>query len=100
MFFKKLMIGFIILGIMGFIYGDRIFYFQANLMIQWMYDFPAYEAYDRIVRYYPSSPHKAEARKMMDILIKRNGDLRKYLATRDKDIRKIEEKRAQNENFH
>ncbi len=100
MFFKHILIGFIILGILGFLYGDHVLHFQANLMIGWMYDFPAYEAYERIVRYYPNSPFKAEAKKMMDILIKRNRDLAKYLETRDKETRALEKKRSQNESFH
>ncbi len=99
MFFKQILILFIILGIVGFVYGDRLFYFQANLMINWQYDFPAYEAFERIVRYYPNSKHRAEAYKMMDILIKRNGDLRNYLNKRDSEIRKLEKQRSTQESF-
>lgn len=99
MFFKQILVLFIILGLVGFIYGDRLFLFQANLMISWMYDFPAYEAYERIVHYYPNSPHRSEALKMMDILYKRNYDLRNYLKKRDSGLSKNEEKRAKQMEF-
>ncbi|HEY9069002.1 MAG TPA: hypothetical protein VIV61_02035 [Candidatus Ozemobacteraceae bacterium] len=99
MFFKQILIIFLILGLLGYVYGDRLFYFQANLMINWQYDFPAYEAFERIVRYYPGSKYRAEAYKMMDILIKRNGDLRNYLNQRDSEIRKLEKQRAKQESF-
>ncbi|MFZ2957126.1 MAG: hypothetical protein WA705_09570 [Candidatus Ozemobacteraceae bacterium] len=100
MIFRYIMIGFIIMGILGFLYGDRVFLFQANLMIGWMYDFPAYEAYERIVQYYPSSPYKKEALKMMEILVKRNGDLRNYLEKRDSGGKKTAQNRAKQETFH
>lgn len=100
MFFRYVMVGFILLGIFGFFYGDRIFLFQAELMIGWQYDFPAYEAYERIIQYYPHSPYKSEAQKMMDILIKRNGDLRNYLEKRDKGSKKEAAQRAKQETFH
>lgn len=99
MFFKHILIAFIIIGILGFIYGDEVFYFQANLMIGWQYDFPAFESFERIVQYYPNSKHKSEALKMMDILLKRNGDLRAYIAKRDKGLKKIQEKQAEQEGF-
>ncbi len=97
MFFKQILILFVIMGVLGFIYGDRVLNFQANLMLNWQYDFPAYEAYERIIRYYPSSIYRMEAQKMMEILVKRNHDLRKYLEIRDKDIRKLEKERAKQE---
>ncbi|MBF0499428.1 MAG: hypothetical protein HQM09_04810 [Candidatus Riflebacteria bacterium] len=100
MFFRYIMVAFIILGIMGFLYGDRIFKFQADLMIGWMYDFPAYEAYERIIQYYPSSPYKQEALKMMEILTKRNADLRNYLNKRDSGSKKVMENRAKQDTFH
>ncbi|HOT26857.1 MAG TPA: hypothetical protein PLU72_01635 [Candidatus Ozemobacteraceae bacterium] len=99
MFFKHIFVILVILGILGYVYGDRVFYFQANLMISWQYDFPAYEAFERIVRYYPNSKHRQEAYKMMDILVKRNGDLRTYLNKRDEEVRKLEKKRAVQESF-
>ena len=100
MFFRYILIGFILLGIFGFFYGDRIFLFQAELMIGWQYDLPAYEAYERIIQYYPSSPFRGEAQKMMEVLIKRNADLRRYLEQRDKGSKKEAQKRAQAEAFH
>jgi hypothetical protein len=99
MFFKHILILFIILGILGFMYGDKIFYFQAHFMMNISYDFPAYEAYEKIVRYYPGSPHRAEALKMMDVLKARNYELRSYIADKDKEIRKIEKDRAAKEEY-
>ncbi|MBF0543517.1 MAG: hypothetical protein HQM08_03745 [Candidatus Riflebacteria bacterium] len=99
MFFKHILIGFIILGIFGYFYGDRVFKFQAEMMINWQYDFPAYEAYERIIQYYPSSPFREEALKMMEVLTKRNGDLKRYLDMRDKDVKATAKKRAQAETF-
>ncbi|NLI75350.1 MAG: hypothetical protein GX442_02765 [Candidatus Riflebacteria bacterium] len=99
MFFKQILVLFVILGVLGFIYGDRLFMFQANLMISWQYDFPAYEAYERIVHYYPNSPHRQEALKMMEILVKRNGDLRRYLDKRDSGLKKSEKERAKQMEF-
>ena len=100
MFFKHILIGFIILGIIGFIYGDRIFYYQANLMIGWQYDLPAYEAYERIVHYYPKSPHREEAVKMMERIEARNGDVRAYLAKRDSGLRERQKERARRRAYH
>lgn len=99
MFFKQILVLFVILGVLGFVYGDRLFMFQANLMISWQYDFPAYEAYERIVHYYPNSPHRQEALKMMEILIKRNGDLRRYLDKRDSGLKKSEKERSKQMEF-
>jgi hypothetical protein len=99
MFFKHILIGFIILGIVGFMYGDRVFYFQAHFMMNMQYDFPAYEAYERIVRYYPKSPHRMEALKMMDNLMKRNGDLKRYIEGKDTEIKKLEKERSKREDF-
>jgi len=99
MFFKQILVAFLVLGIVGFLYGDRVFRFQANLMIVWMYDFPAYEAYERIVHYYPNSPYRTEALKMMEILTKRNRDLRLYLEKRDSGLRKSEKERSKQMEF-
>ena len=99
MFFKQILVAFLVLGIVGFLYGDRVFRFQANLMIGWMYDFPAYEAYERIVHYYPNSPYRTEALKMMEILTKRNRDLRLYLEKRDSGLRKSEKERSKQIEF-
>lgn len=100
MFFKHIMVLFIILGILGYVYGDRIFYFQATMMLNWQYDFPAYEAFERIIHYYPNSPHKVEAQKWMEILPKRNSELRNYLQSRDSELRKREKDRSSRESFH
>jgi outer membrane protein assembly factor BamD (BamD/ComL family) len=99
MFFKHILVLFIIIGVLGFLYGDRVFYFQANLMMNWQYDFPAYEAFERIVHYYPNSPYRTEAYKMMDLLPKRNGDLARYLANRQSDLKKRQDEQSKREAF-
>lgn len=99
MFFRQLLVVFIVLGILGFIYGDRVFYFQAHFMMNISYDFPAYEAYEKILRYYPGSPYRKEALKMMEVLVKRNYDLRSYVEKKDKEIKQLEADRAKKEKF-
>lgn len=100
MFFKQIAIGFIILSILGYFFGDRLFYFQATMMMRWQYEMPAYDAYERIVKYYPDSPYVHEARKMMDILIERRPDLRHYLDKKNKVLRKKEAERERKRSFH
>lgn len=100
MFFKQILIGFIILGIFGYFFGDHIFYFQGNLMMRWQYPMPAYEAYERIVHYYPDSQYAKEARKLMLALRERSGDLNKYLEKKEKSIKKIQEDRQKKQSFH
>lgn len=99
MWFKHIFVLFVILGILGFFYGDKIFYFQAHFMMGIQYDFPAYEAYEKIIRYYPASPHITEARKMMKELRKRNWELNSYVADRDKEFETIEKNRSAKEEF-
>lgn len=100
MFFKHILVFMVILGVLGYIYGDRLFYFQANLMLSWQYDLPAYEAFERIIHYYPHSPHRAEAHKWLEILPKRNHELRSYLQAKDSELRKRELERSSREAFH
>lgn len=100
MYFKKIAFIFAILGVLGYIYGDRIFYFQANMMMRWQYPMPAYEAYERIVRNYPDSPHIKEARMMMEQLVERSPELKKYLNKKYKGSKKREAERAKQRSFH
>ncbi len=100
MFFKQLVIGFMILGILGYVFGDHVFYYQANLMMRWQYSMPAYEAYERIVRYYPDSKYAKEARLMMTALRERSSDLNKYLEKKEKEIKKIQDDRQKKQSFH
>ncbi len=100
MFFKQVMIGFIILGICGYLFGDHLFWFQGNLMMRWQYPLPAYEAYERIVHYYPDSQFVVPARKLMEQLRKRSGDLDKYLGQKEKEIKKIQAERERKQSFH
>lgn len=100
MFFKYLMIAAIAVCVLGFLYGDHIFKFQADLMMNWMYGVPAYEAYERIVLYYPKSKFRTEAEKMMQALYKNNTDVRLYINERDKGTRGKEKDRRDKERFH
>jgi len=99
MFFRHILVGFIVLGILGYVYGDYVLRFQAHFMMNYQYDIPAYEAYEKILRYYPKSPYREEAVKMMKILVDRCWELRREVEKRDKDLKKIEEDRAKKENF-
>lgn len=100
MFFKHVMIGFLILGVLGWMFGDHIFYFQGNLMMRWQYSMPAYEAYERIVRHYPNSRYIKEARQLMTVLRERSSALNKTLERKEKELRKIQEDRQKKESFH
>lgn len=100
MFFKHIMVGFFILGVLGWMFGDHIFYFQAGLMIRWQYSIPAYNAYRNIVTYYPNSRYAAEARRMMSSLRARSGDLQKKLEREEEELRQLQEERQKREAFH
>ena len=100
MFFKHIMIGFIILGIIGFFYGDHLFYFQAQTMQRWQYPLPAYEAYERIVQYYPDSKFVPEAVEMMKHLRERNPHIDRTMGKKEKNLKKIQERRQKKESFH
>ncbi|MGM0598523.1 MAG: hypothetical protein ACQETH_01785 [Candidatus Rifleibacteriota bacterium] len=100
MFFKHIVVAFIILGILGYFFGDHIFYFQGNLMMRWQYPLPAYEAYERIIHYYPDSPYVDEARTLMKSLRSRSTELNKYLEKKEKAIKEIQEERQKRQSFH
>ena len=100
MFFKHILIGFMILGVLGYLFGDHVFYYQGNLMMRWQYPMPAYEAYERIVRYYPDSRYAKEARSMMTALRERSSDLNRYLEKKEKEIKKIQDDRQKKQSFH
>lgn len=100
MFFKYLFAASILICILGVVYGDHLFKFQADLMLGWMYSVPAYEAYERIVLYYPKSQFREEAEKMMKTLYEKNADVRYYIDDRDKGARKDAKIRQQKEKYH
>eukprot|EP01156_Anaeramoeba_ignava_P003213 Anaeramoba_ignava/a221283_16.p2 GENE.a221283_16~~a221283_16.p2 ORF type:complete len:101 (+),score=10.05 a221283_16:386-688(+) len=100
MFFKHVMIAFIILGILGYFYGDHLFYFQAQTMQRWQYPLPAYEAYERIVQYYPDSQFVPEAMKMMEYLRERNLHIDSTMLKKEKKLKKIQDERQKKESFH
>lgn len=100
MFFKQILIGFMILGVLGYLFGDHVFYYQGNMMMRWQYSMPAYEAYEKIVRYYPDSKFVKEARMMMAALRERSSDLNKYLEKKEKELKKIQDDRQKQQSFH
>lgn len=100
MFFKQILVGFIILGILGYFFGDHVFYFQGNLMMRWQYPLPAYEAYERIIQYYPDSSYAKDARKLMKALRENSRDLNKFLEKKERDIKKIQDERQKKQSFH
>ena len=100
MFFKQILVGFIILGILGYFFGDHVFWFQGNLMMRWQYPLPAYEAYERIIQYYPDSYYAKDARKLMKALRERSSDLNKILNKKEQEIKRIQEERAKKQSFH
>lgn len=95
MYFKHVMIGFFILGLFSWFYGDHILYYQAKLMIQWQYDRPAYEAYEKIVTFYPESRYYKEVREKMKTLRIGNRDLDKVIQKKEQEMeRRNKEKEA------
>ena len=99
MFFKQICIVFIILGILGYMFGDYIFYEQGHYMIRHQYPIPAYEAFERLVKYYPNSKFAKEARMQMDKLRSRNGELNKILEKNEAEFTKIQKEREKTESF-
>ncbi|PKL42844.1 MAG: hypothetical protein CVV41_12505 [Candidatus Riflebacteria bacterium HGW-Riflebacteria-1] len=100
MFFKHIVIGFMIIGVLGYMFGDHVFYFQANLMVRWQYPLPAYEAYERIIRYYPQSQFTGEAKIMMKALRERSRDLNRYIEQKETELKKIQDDRQKKQSFH
>jgi outer membrane protein assembly factor BamD (BamD/ComL family) len=100
MFFKHIVIGFMIIGVLGYMFGDHVFYFQANLMVRWQYPLPAYEAYERIIRYYPQSQFIGEAKIMMKALRERSRDLNRYIEQKETELKKIQDDRQKKQSFH
>ncbi len=100
MFFKQILIGFMILGVLGYMFGDHLFYYQGNMMMRWQYSMPAYEAYERIIRYYPDSKYTKEARQLMKSLRERSRDLNTFLEKKEKELKKIQEDRQKKQSYH
>lgn len=99
MFFKQICIIFVILGILGYIYGDWIFYRQACYMLNMQYTIPAYEACERIIKYYPKSRYCKFARETMDTLRKTSRDLQSQLAKNEEKYRKEQKIREEKESY-
>lgn len=99
MFFKQICIVTVILCILGYIFGDYVFYRQAQYMQSMQYTIPAYEAYERILKYYPQSKYAKEARQQMDLLRSKSRDLSQQLEKNEKEYSKIQKERAKTESF-
>lgn len=99
MFMKHVMVFFILLGIIGYFFADHIFYWQGDFMVRMQYDTAAYEAYERIVKYYPESKFVEDSRKKMAILRAKGGDLNKALSRKEQELKKEQEARQKTESF-
>ncbi len=99
MFFKHVCILFAVLCILGYVFGDYIFYRQAQFMIYQQYTIPAYEAYERLIRYYPNSKYAKEARKEMVRLRSSNADLNKYLEKNESKYMKTQKEKEKIESY-
>ena len=99
MFFKQILILFIVLGIMGYMFGDYIFYEQGHYMMKHQYPIPAYEAFERLIKYYPKSKFAKEARTHMENLRARNGDLNRLLEKNEAEFTKTQKEREKTESF-
>jgi outer membrane protein assembly factor BamD (BamD/ComL family) len=99
MFFKQVVILFIVLGVLGYAFGDYIFYEQGHYMMKNQYPIPAYEAFERLVKYYPKSKFAKEARANMEKLRNANGDLNKLLEKNEAEFTKTQKEREKIESF-
>ena len=99
MFFKQLCILILVLAILGYVFGDYIFYKQAQFMMSQQYPIPAYEAYERIIKYYPQSKYVKEARIQMEKLRSSNSDLNKMLSKNEAEMTKIQKQKEKTESF-
>lgn len=99
MFFKQVCILFLILALFGYIYGDWVFYKQAHYMLNQQYYIPAYEAFERLIRYYPKSKYVKEAREQMQNLRKHNIELDQLLKKNEDELMKLQKEREKTESF-
>jgi hypothetical protein len=77
----------LLLGTAFLFFGDRIFFWQGDYMAGLGYDFPAYEAYERVTVYFPHSVLASKAARIMVSLVSRNPDLARYLRIRTAPVR-------------
>jgi outer membrane protein assembly factor BamD (BamD/ComL family) len=99
MFMKHVMVFFIFLAILGYFYADHIFFWQGDFMVRMQYDIAAYDAYERVVKYYPNSKFARQARENMTKLRGKSGDLSKSLQKKEVELKKEQEKREKTESF-
>ena len=99
MFFKQICILFIILGILGYIFGDYIFLKQADFMLAQQYPIPAYEAYERLIKYYPKSKYVKFAREQMVKQRSKNSELDTVMNKNEAELAKKQKEREKVESF-
>lgn len=99
MFFKQICIAFLVLSILGYIYGDYIFYKQAEFMLSQQYPIPAYEAYERIIKYYPKSKYVKIAKEQMAKLRTKNSELDNVMNKNEAELSKKQKEREKVESF-
>ena len=99
MFLKHVIIVAIILCILGFIYADRLLYYQGEYMEKQQYYLSAYEAYAKIPQYYPQSPLARKAKEKMDKLRDTSYDVKKKLSSTETVLKKEQKKREATESF-
>ena len=68
-------------------------------MMKNQYPIPAYEAFERLIKYYPKSKFAKEARMHMERLRARDGDLNKLLEKNEAEFSKTQAQREKTESF-
>lgn len=99
MFFKQVCIVIVVICIFGYIFGDWVLIQQAHYMVEHQYTIPAYEAYEKVVKYYPSSKYVKEAKAEMEKLRETSGDLQVQLKKSEAEYRKVQQEREKKESF-
>ena len=69
---------FLIIGCIGYFFGDRIAYLQANVMVECQFYASAYKFCGKIVRHYPQSPYLEKAKALREKLKKDDPDTAVY----------------------
>jgi hypothetical protein len=59
-------------------FGDRFFFWQGEKNEEIKFAYPAFEAYERVIFYFPSSTLASEARIRSNRIILQHPDLRSY----------------------
>ncbi|NLM17243.1 MAG: hypothetical protein GX221_05955 [Candidatus Riflebacteria bacterium] len=97
---RTAVIVFAIVAILGFVYADRVFYFQAGMMRRFGYVIAEYEALERLVRYFPESPLSYKALNRMENLMATSGDVRAFVEKGSAKNAPAIKKRADLDSYH